>query len=168
MHFVQSGRRNAARFRPRPIDCLLFLFTVPRMVSDACRCESAGDREIAPTAMAGDARHCESPKGFPSGEAGSPSGETEEVLSEWLRALIGTEARYMALGDLFRHLLRKCHLPGACRPVRRGPAGPFDGGLPARSTGPAGPFSLKTVHRTVFRALEPLRTSSAPSGHLLQ
>jgi len=39
-------------------------------------------------------------------------------------------------------LLRR-QLSGACRPVRRGPAGPF---------------SLRTVHRTVLRALEPLRT----------
>jgi hypothetical protein len=27
----------------------------------------------------------------------------------------------------------------------------------ALARGPVGPFSLKTVHRTVFRALEPLR-----------
>ena len=36
-----------------------------------------------------------------------------------------------------------CHLPRACRPHRRGSADPF---------------SLKTVHWTVFRALEPLKT----------
>jgi len=39
-------------------------------------------------------------------------------------------------------LLRR-QLSGACRSVRRGPAGPF---------------SLRTVHWTVLRALEPLRT----------
>ena len=35
-------------------------------------------------------------------DAGSPSGETEEVLYEWFCALIGAEARSKALGDLFR------------------------------------------------------------------
>ena len=52
-------------------------------------------------------------------------------------------------------------------PLLHEPAGTIDGGLPTRSTwacrpvrrGPAGPFSLKTAHCAVFRALEPLKTA---------
>ena len=79
---------------------------------------------------------------FPSGEGGLPqSGKTKEVLYEWgLRlycdrkemSCILSQQRRVAKrqGDLFRP---RC----------------------ARPPGPTGPFSLKTVHWTVFRTLEP-------------
>ena len=150
----------------------------------------AGDREIAPTIMASNARRYGSrsqecryaaslcamrivlpdeavskritiqdvykcggsvapsailPKAFPYGE-GAERSEADEVLV--CRALHSDpiKAPGDSTGDLIRRFAPPFRGPagpfdgglparstGACRPVRRGPAGPFDGGLPARS-----------------------------------
>ena len=51
------------------------------------------------------------PKGFPSGEAGWPQARLMRSYNAMPRAFIATEAQGGSPGDLFRHLLRKCHLP---------------------------------------------------------
>ena len=47
----------------------------------------------------------------------------------------------------------------ALRATDHGPIGPINGGLPTRSRCNCNEVSSQTVHRTVFRALEPLKTA---------
>ena len=108
-------------------------FTAFRMTAKRYACHTERGEGSCDKGMGND------PYAFPFGEGGFGgkclhfASKTDEVFTRSAPRLCRYTGAKPSTKDLIRHLLRKCRLPRAFGPVRRGPAGPFDGGLPARS-----------------------------------